>query len=141
MITEIHQTNICTKEPTQLTVLLIVNSDKDSIQSARCFIANHFNDIEDVVICTCPVTALIKIENESLDVLLVDNDFEHLNSSYILGYMKEERQMYRDTLCLQLDNGKAPSSLKTTITLLSAHTKVVPRLIKGPKKNHLTLVK
>jgi len=141
MITEIHQTNICTKEPTQLTVLLIVNSDKDSIQSARCFIANHFNDIEDVVICTCPVTALIKIENESLDVLLVDNDFEHLNSSYILGYMKEERQMYRDTLCLQLDNGKAPSSLKTIIAPVSTLSRMDPCVVKSSKKAHLTLVK
>ena len=141
MITQIQQSGFGANKTSPLTIMVIVNEDRRSIERARSFVAKSFINNESVDICTCPVTALIRIETESLDVLLVDNDFEHLNSSYILGYMKEERQMYRDTLCLQLDNGKAPSSLKTIIAPVSTLSRMDPCVVKSSKKAHLTLVK
>ena len=80
----------------RLNGLIIVNQNAESLEKAKRFVEKHFSTLStNITICTDPVKAIILIEDEVLDLVVVENQLTSLDSQSLLKFIKKEKTASR----------------------------------------------
>jgi len=78
--------------------LLLVNKDTDSLHKAKSFLEKYFPFIsESIFICTDPVEAIVCIEDDQLDVLIIEDRLELLDPHSLLQFIQMEVTACKNT--------------------------------------------